>query len=445
MNSSASGARSSVKLRKISLNGCFKAVNECKLRYRILYGSAGSGKSMNIARDYILKLSDPKYKGANLLCVRKSENSNATSTFAELCKAVKDIFGRGYSKIWEIKSSPCRLRCKVTGNKIIFRGCNDLNQIEKIKSITFSSGNLTWIWVEEATELSQSDIEILDDRMRGKLDNPNLYHQMTLTFNPVSARHWIKKAFVDTLSDDVFVHHSTYLDNKFIDEEYHKRMQRRKELDLEGYRIYGLGEWGETSGIIFKNIEIADLPQDFSHYDDVAYGQDFGFNHANAILALGIKDGDVYILKEVYVNKKDSSEIINLAADWDKSKLMFCDSAEPDRIQMWSRAGFKASGALKGAGSVKAQIDWLLQRKIYVDKRCVNTINEITQYRWEKDWLTGEYTDEPVNFKDDAMAALRYGVQLWRLRDSVGKLGRGEAKYHFKSLEPKREDGALII
>ncbi|MCL2837692.1 MAG: PBSX family phage terminase large subunit [Oscillospiraceae bacterium] len=445
MNEQASRALSVGKPRKITLNSCFKAANECKLRYRVLYGGAGSGKSMNVARDYILKLSDPKYKGANLLCVRKSENSNATSTFAELCKAIKDIFGRGYSKIWEIKSAPCRLRCKVTGNKIVFRGCNDLNQIEKIKSITFSSGNLTWIWVEEATELLQSDIEILDDRMRGQFDNPNLYHQMTLTFNPVSARHWIKRVFVDVPSDDVFLHHSTYLDNKFIDAEYHKRMLRRKESDFEGYRIYGLGEWGEMSGLIFKNVAIADVAQEFSHYDDVAYGQDFGFNHANALLALGIKDGNVYILKEIYVTEKDSSEVIKLAADWDKSRLMFCDSAEPDRIQMWSRAGFRASGALKGAGSVKAQIDWLLQRKIYVDRGCVNTINEITQYRWEKDRLTGEYTDEPANFNDDAMAALRYGVQLWRLRDSVGKLRRGEVKYHFKSLEPKRETDVSVI
>ena len=425
--------------KKIVLNKCFKHANECKLRYRVLYGSAGSGKSMNVARDYILKLSNPEFKGANLLCVRKSENSNQASTFAELCKAIRDIFGRGYSRIWEIKSSPAQLRCKVTGSKIIFRGCNDMHQIEKIKSITFATGNLTWIWVEEATELQQSDIEILDDRLRGELANPNLYHQITLTFNPVSSQHWIKKAFVDNLSDDVFIHHSTYLDNKFIGDEYHKRMLRRKQFDPEGYRIYGLGEWGEVSGLIFKNVTVTEACQDFLHYDDIAFGQDFGFNHANALLALGIKDGDVYVLKEIYVTEKDTGEIINLARDWDKSKLMFCDSAEPDRIQMWNRAGFRACGAQKGAGSVKAQIDWLLQRKIFVDSGCVNTIREITQYRWEKDRTSGEYIDEPISFNDDAMAALRYGIQNWRLRDSVMQKKGEEKKYHFEALRPKNE------
>ena len=425
--------------KKVILNKCFKEANECSLRYRILYGSAGSGKSMNIARDYILKLSDPAFKGANLLCVRKSENSNQSSTFSELCKAIRDIFGRGYSKIWEIKSAPARLRCKVTGNKIIFRGCNDMNQIEKIKSITFASGNLTWIWVEEATELQQNDVEILDDRLRGKLSNPNLYHQITLTFNPVSASHWIKKAFVDNPSEDVFVHHSTYLDNKFIGSDYHKRMKRRKKLDPEGYRVYGLGEWGESSGVIFKNVSITELSQDFSDYDDIAYGQDFGFNHANALLALGIKDGNVYVLREIYVTEKDTSEVINLARNWNKSKLMFCDSAEPDRIQMWNRAGFRACGALKGAGSVKAQIDWLLQRKIFIDSNCINTIREIMQYRWSIDRTSGEYTDEPINFNDDAMAALRYGVQNWRLRDLTKKKD-AETKYHFEALRPKETE-----
>jgi len=315
-----------------------------------------------------------------------------------------------------------------------------MNQIEKIKSITFATGNLTWIWVEEATELTHNDIEILDDRLRGEFDNPNLYHQMTLTFNPISAQHWLKKVFVDKPDSEVFLHHSTYLDNKFIGDEYHKRMQRRREIDPEGYRVYGLGEWGEASGLIFKNASVLQVEQDYTFYDDIAYGQDFGFNHANALLALGIKDGNVYVLKELYVTEKDTSEVIKLANDWDRSKFMFCDSAEPDRIQMWNRTGFRASGAQKGAGSVKAQIDWLLQRKIFIDCGCVNTIREITQYRWDKDRLTGEYTDEPVNFNDDAMAALRYGVQNWRLRDSLGK-GKGkEVKYHFEAERPKRQE-----
>lgn len=36
----------------------------------------------------------------------------------------------------------------------------------------------------------------------------------------------------------------------------------------------------------------------------------------------------------------------------------------------------------------------------------------------EKDERTGEYIDEPVPIMDDAMAALRYGIEGWRKRQS---------------------------
>ena len=45
-------------------NPVFRPVNEWRGRYRILKGSAGSGKSVNIAQDYIAKLSDPAYTTA---------------------------------------------------------------------------------------------------------------------------------------------------------------------------------------------------------------------------------------------------------------------------------------------------------------------------------------------------------------------------------------------
>ena len=36
------------------------------------------------------------------------------------------------------------------------------------------------------------------------------------------------------------------------------------------------------------------------------------------------------------------------------------------------------------------------------------------QWKWKKDEKTGEYLDEPVPVMDDAMAALRYGIEGWR-------------------------------
>lgn len=400
---------------KVQANPCFKAVDQSTKRYIVMKGSAGSGKSVDTAQNYILRLMQDK--GRNLVCIRKSDITNRDSTFAELTGAIYRMFGDKAERYWQINMSPLQLTCKANGNKIIFRGMNDDKQREKLKSITFQKGKLTDVWCEEATELTQADLEIIDDRLRGTLPDGQFY-QIRLTFNPVNKNHWIKKVFFDIPDDNVLCHHSTYLMNRFIDDAYRARMERRKTVDPEGYRIYGLGEWGEIGGLILHNWEVKEISQNPADYDDFANGQDFGFNHANVILPVGIKDDDLYITKELYEFEKDTNELIGLALSLgiDRKKQMWCDSAEPDRIKMWQKAGFRARGVDKGgsAGSVKAQIDWLKQRKIYVHPSCTNTIKELQQWKWKKDERTGEYLDEPVPFQDDAMAALRYAVEGWR-------------------------------
>ncbi len=401
---------------KVQFNAHFKEVNRSKRRYRALRGSAGSGKSVNIAQDYILKLGDPKYAGANLLCVRKVNETNRNSTFAELTGAINRIYGERTNEYWEILRSPLTIRSKVTGNEVIFRGMNDVRDREKVKSINFAHGKLVWIWVEEATELQESDVDILDDRLRGILDNPNLYYQITFTFNPVSAQHWIKRKYFDRESPDVLTHHSTYRTNRFIDPAYFRRMERRKIEDPEGYKVYGEGEWGETGGLILTNYVIHDFDTSFEMFDSMHHGQDFGFNHANAILTVGVKDGEFFICDEIYVHEMSTDHIIEIADRKGLSKYltMYCDSAEPDRIQMWQNAGYHAVPVVKEPGSVQAQIDYLKQRKIHIHPDCVNTIKEIQQWSWRKDKKTGLYLDEPVAYMDDAMAALRYAAEPLR-------------------------------
>lgn len=401
---------------KIQANPCFREVNQSRLRYIVMRGSAGSGKSVDTAQNYILRLMQDK--GRNLVAMRKSDITNRDSTFAELTGALYRMFGDKAERYWRVNKSPLQLTCKTNGNQIIFRGMNDDRQREKLKSITFPKGKLTDVWLEEATEFTQADLEIIDDRLRGELPAGQFY-QIRMTFNPVNKNHWIKKVFFDIPDPNVLTHHSTYLMNRFIDEAYRQRMERRKKVDPEGYLIYGLGEWGEIGGLILHNWEIKEISQNLNDYDDIAIGQDFGFNHANAILLLGIKDDNIYVLDEIYLFEKDTSEIIQeaIAHALPRNRDMWCDSAEPDRIKMWQKAGFyRAEGVNKGgsAGSVKAQIDWLKQRHIYVHPHCVNTIAEMQQWKWKKDERTGEYLDEPVPFQDDAMAALRYGIEGWR-------------------------------
>ena len=305
----------------VEFNENFRVVNESRKRYVVMKGSAGSGKSQNNAQMLAIKLSDPKYKGANLLCVRKIDESNRESTFAQLKKAIFTIFGDRWQDVWEIRNSPLGLRCKTTGNTVIFRGMKDEGQRERVKSITNDNGNITWIWVEEATELTEEDLDILDDRLRGKLDNPNLYYQMILSFNPVSATHWIKSKFFDEIDDDVLTHSSTYLQNRFIDPQYHIRMEKRKKRDPEGYRVYALGEWGMLGGQYFNNfkesvhvIKPFKIPASWVRFRCM----DWGSYHPYACYWVAVDfDGTLYVYRELYgyggkanVGTKESSRTV---------------------------------------------------------------------------------------------------------------------------------------
>ena len=264
----------------VKANPCFREANRSQKRYIVMKGSAGSGKSTDTAQNYLLRLMQDK--GRNLVCIRKSDITNRDSTYAELTGAAYRMFGDKADRYWNIKQSPLQLTCRANGNQIIFRGVNDEKQREKLKSITFQRGKLTDVWIEESTEITQGDFEIIDDRLRGELPAGQFY-QIRMTFNPVSSSHWIKKVFFDVPDSNVLTHHSTYLMNRFIDAAYHARMKRRKEVDPDGYRIYGLGEWGEIGGVILHNWRVEEISQNLDDYDDISIGQDFGFNHANSL------------------------------------------------------------------------------------------------------------------------------------------------------------------
>ena len=91
-------------------------------------GSAGSGKSVDTAQHYILRLMQDA--GRNLVCIRKADVTNRDSTYAELTGAIHKMFGESYKRYWKIKENPLQITFKKNGNQIIFRGANDEKQIE---------------------------------------------------------------------------------------------------------------------------------------------------------------------------------------------------------------------------------------------------------------------------------------------------------------------------
>lgn len=211
-------------------------------RYLVLYGGAGSGKSVFAAQRLIVRMMSKKL--CNVLVVRKVGDTNRTSTFALL----RQVISRwGLYDLFDI--TDLRIVCKITGNECIFKGLDDP---EKIKSVTFAKGELTDIWIEEASEITEEDFNQLDIRLRGK----GIHGQITLTFNPVNILHWLKKRFFDNKDDRAVTIKTTYKDNDHLDDDYRRTLEGYKDTDPYYYQVYCLGQWGVIGKTIFDAAKV---------------------------------------------------------------------------------------------------------------------------------------------------------------------------------------------
>lgn len=227
-----------IKISKKVFNDVYLPYLQNNDRYLLFYGGGSSGKSYFIAQRYIFKLIHPAK--CNLLVVRQTGDTNRKSTFPLLKQVISNW---NLSEHFKINESDMRIKCKLTNNEVAFAGLDD---VEKIKSITFENGELTDIWVEEATETQEADINQLKVRLRGGKSKK----QMVLSFNPINIQHWIKKHFID--SGLATVCFSTYKDNKFLTDDDRKALEALKLSDEYTYRVYCLGEWGILGKTVFN-------------------------------------------------------------------------------------------------------------------------------------------------------------------------------------------------
>lgn len=251
----------------------------CHDRYRLFKGARNTKKSFDmIGVEPIIKiLSDDR---RNIVVVRKNDVDNRQSTFANIVGKLYDMgfsVGNrmGMKASFIISTNPLQIVYQPTGQKIVFRGMND---VQSIASITFEHGYLTDIYVEEAYEIeSYQDFRILDGSLRGKV--PGITLQITLCFNAWSQDTWLYEEFFrDNLEDDykilddpdrtfmdrdmsdwigpygkgLYLHISTYKINEFRDREiYDRSAEEMKQKAPEIYRVEFLGMWGNATGATY--------------------------------------------------------------------------------------------------------------------------------------------------------------------------------------------------
>lgn len=380
-----------------------------KGRYRVVKGSRASKKSKTTALWFIANLM--KYKGSNLLVVRKTFRTLKESCFTELKWAIKRLKVEDY---WKVTESPMVLEYTPTGQKIYFRGLDDPL---KVTSITVDTGSLCFMWIEEAYEImKEEDFDVLDESIRGSVDE-GLFKQITITFNPWNENHWLKRKFFEKIDDDVLAITTNYLCNEWLDKADKKVFEKMKINNPRRYAVAGLGNWGIVDGLVFENFEEQSFDINLLRKrEDIVsvFGLDFGYTNDPSAFFCGLIDKTekiLYVFDEIYKKgmlNRDIYEEIHKNG-YSKEKIT-ADSAEPKSIEDLRRMGLRISSARKGKDSVNNGIDFVQGYKIIIHPKCVNFITEISNYTWAKDKF-GKTLNKPIDDYNHLIDAMRYAVE----------------------------------
>ncbi len=382
-----------------------------KGRYRVCKGSRASKKSKTTALWFIAKLSNKKYKEANLLVIRKTFRTLKDSCFTELKWAINRL---GLENIWICKESPLEIYNADTGQKIYFRGLDDPL---KVTSITVDVGALCWLWIEEAYEITkEDDFNILDESIRGQVPD-GLFKQITLTFNPWNEHHWLKKRFFDVPDPDILAKTTNYLCNEWLDESDLKMFEDMKIRNPRRYQVAGLGDWGIVDGLVYENWqEKAFELESIKAIEGIRsfFGLDFGYTNDPSALWCGLLDQKhkkIYVFDEMYQRGMSNEAIADKITQMGyRKERITADSAEPKSIDRLRHLGLSIRAARKGKDSINNGIDFIQDYEIIIHPKCVNFITEISNYTWDKDKFDNK-TNKPIDDFNHLMDAMRYALE----------------------------------
>ena len=380
-----------------------------KGRYKVVKGSRASKKSSTQSLRVIYEIvSNPVI---NWLVVRKTERTLRDSCFAQLKWAMRRLH---VEKYFRCSVSPLEITYIPTGQKILFRGLDDPL---KVTSITVDSGCLCRLWIEEAYEITkEDDFNRLDESIRGQLPE-GMYHQVVLTLNPWSDRHWLKKRFFDTPSSNVLAMTTNYRCNEFLSQSDLLLFEEMKK-NPRRYAVAGEGDWGVVDGLVYENwkeqvFDTSEITRRATVKS--AFGLDFGYtNDPSAFVCLLVDETarEIYVFDEMYQKGMSNDDIGEelLRRGYSKERIR-ADSAEPKSIAYLRKKYLRRiRAAKKGPDSIMAGVTLIQDYTIIIHPSCVNFITEISNYTWATDKFDNKI-NKPVDDFNHLMDAMRYAME----------------------------------
>jgi phage terminase large subunit len=314
---------------------------------------------------------------------------------------MRDFFDiiKGYGIYSEMYHSKSASEYYLNGNRIEFISLDEPQKIRGRKR--------DLLFINEANELNYEDWQQLIFRTTEKV---------IIDYNPSDEFHWIYDQVL-TRSDVEFFQ-TTYRDNPFLSDVIKEEIERLRDIDENYWKVYGLGERGQSRSLIYNFKTIKEIPEEAKR---VSYGLDFGFTNDPTSLVETFTMGDNMYLKEhIYRTGMTNQDIANefKRLGLDRRDEIFADSAEPKSIEEIHRMGWNIKPTFKG--SINIGIDMIRRYKLFVTEDSINTIKELRNYKYIED-KNGQLTNKPIDAYNHALDSLRYSIVNKLTKPNYGK------------------------
>ncbi len=403
----------------------------------LLSGPAGTGKSRAcLEKLYLCAL---KYSGMRALIVRKTR---ASLTQTGLITFERKVLPPGSRVKRNTTTDSYKLP---NGSEIV---CAGLDNEVRIMSTEYDM-----VFVQEATELTESDWESLTTRLR---NNVMPYQQLIADCNPSHPKHWLKqrcdrghcRLIACTHQDNPTLWDRTREAWTRLGQTYLATLDR-----LTGVRALRLkdGKWAASEGMVYKDwddqvhvIDPFEIPADWRRIRVI----DFGFTNPFVCQWWAV-DGDnrMYRYREIYMTQRlvedHARQIKEVEGEGETIEATICDHDAEDRATLERHLGCDTLAAHKAVSEGiqanqarlrvqkdgRARVFFFRDALVEVDtgleerKLPLSTVDEAPGYEWAKS-NTGTSKEAPVKQNDHGMDTWRYATAY------VDELGEQKA-FHF--------------
>jgi phage terminase large subunit len=254
-----------------------------------------------------------------------------------------------------------------------------------------------YLYINEANELTLEDWRQLLLRTESTI---------TLDLNPSELSSWVYDL---EQREDCYYFKTNWKDNPFIPQTLIDEIERLKETDENYYRIFGLGEKGIPTTLVFNTYHfIEEIP---ANAKLLGRGMDFGFNNATTLIEVYKNENDIYLHEKLYVRNMTMGDIIYRMDNMEipKSDEIFCDSALPQNIEELRRVHYNAKPVSKK--SILHGIDLIKRHKVHITQSSSNIIKEFQNYKWKTD-KDGNLLDAPEDDWNHCIDSVRYVMEM---------------------------------